>query len=343
MRRIVLAVVVGALGLGSTLAGGLVLASTSASTAPSPAELAEFAEIPPGLAAVYQAAAASCPGLPWPVLAAVGWVESRHGDGHVDPATGQVDPPIVGPALDGRDGRARLADPTSPDGYAHALGPLQVLPTTWAAWATLAPRRPTGATPDPQNAWDAAYTAARILCAGRPQVGDVAAALFAYNHSAAYVDAVLAKAAAYAGTARSDSSAQAVDPGPGRTFPGDPNTVVAAALGQLGVPYVWGGHSPGVALDCSGLVVVAYRAAGIALPRTTFEQVAYGVTVPVADLAAGDLLFARGGEPAHDLGHVALYLGDGLEVVAPHTGDVVRVHPVPYASIQLARRVLTGP
>lgn len=340
MRRVVLAVALGTLALGSTLAGGLVLAGTAAVTAPSPAALAE---IPPGLLAVYQDAAATCPGLPWPVLAAVGWIESRHGDGHVDVATGQVAPPVVGPALDGRDGRARITDPTSLDGYAHALGPLQILSTTWATWATLAPGRPADATPDPQNAWDAAYTAARILCAGRSQLRDVRAALFAYNHSAAYVDAVLAKAAAYAGAAPADGAATVVDPGPGRTFPGDPNTVVAAALSQLGVPYVWGGDTPGVALDCSGLVLVAYRAAGVALPRTTFEQVTYGVTVPLAALAPGDLLFTRGGQPTHDLGHVALYLGDGLEVVAPHTGDVVRVQPVPYAAIQLARRILTGP
>src|SRR5437660_1111491 len=150
MKRVVLTVAVGVVGLGSTLAGGLVAAGTAASTAPSVAALGEIA---PGLLAVYQDAATTCPGLPWPVLAAIGWVESRHGIGHVDPATGQVTPPIVGPALDGRDGRALVIDPASADGYAHALGPMQILPATWIRWATLAPGRPTGAAPDPQNAW----------------------------------------------------------------------------------------------------------------------------------------------------------------------------------------------
>src|SRR5205823_2394985 len=79
----------------------------------------------------------------------------RQGDGHVDPGTGQVAPPVVGPALDGGDGRALVIDPASADGYAHALGPMQILPTTWTRFATLAPGRPAGAIPDPQNAWDA--------------------------------------------------------------------------------------------------------------------------------------------------------------------------------------------
>src|SRR5438045_1181265 len=64
-------------------------------------------DIPPDLLAVYQAAAASCSGLDWEVLAAVGWVESHHADGRADPATGDVRPPIYGPPLDGRDGRGR--------------------------------------------------------------------------------------------------------------------------------------------------------------------------------------------------------------------------------------------
>ncbi|MGH9178898.1 MAG: hypothetical protein ACRD0N_10145, partial [Acidimicrobiales bacterium] len=79
------------------------------------------AEIPPGLVEIYQGAAAACEGLPWQVIAAVFWAESRHGQGRVDPATGNVWPPIVGPALDGRPGFAAIADASSPDGWARAL------------------------------------------------------------------------------------------------------------------------------------------------------------------------------------------------------------------------------
>src|SRR5690242_15948497 len=131
MKRVVVGLGVGALALASTVTGGLVVAGTAASSGPASAALGE---IPPGLLTVYEQAADACGGLPWSVLAAVGWVESRHGAGHVDPATGQVDPPIYGPALDGRNGRALVAHPTSADGFAHALGPMQILPSTWATY-----------------------------------------------------------------------------------------------------------------------------------------------------------------------------------------------------------------
>jgi cell wall-associated NlpC family hydrolase len=342
VKGAVAALAVGIAGLLALFGGVGVLAGVGVAVDTSAPSVVALAEIPPELLAVYGAAAATCPGLPWPVLAAVGWVESRHGDGHVDPATGDVRPPIIGPALDGRDGRALVTDATSPDGYAHAEGPMQFLPGTWSTWATLAPRRPPGATPDAQNAWDAVYGAARMLCGGHQQLADVRAALFAYNHSNAYVDAVLAKAATYAGDATSGGSNLA-NPAPGATFAGDGRAVVAYALTQLGVPYVWGGTTPGVALDCSGLVLVSYRAVGIALPRTTFEQATVGVTVALADLQPGDLLFFHGGQPPHDLGHVTIYVGNGQMISAPHTGAVVTVEPAPLAEAQLARRVLTGP
>ena len=320
-------------------AGGDVLAGVDLALAPVAPSAAALTEITPGLLRVYQEAAGTCPGLPWPVLAAIGWVESRHGDGHIDPATGQVTPPIFGPPLDGRDGRALVLDPSAPDGYVHALGPMQFLPSTWAVWATVAPGRPPTAAPDPQNAWDAIYSAARKLCGGQPALGDVETALLAYNPSAAYVVAVLAKAAAYTASAPADATVVA-DPGPGRTFVGDATVVMAFAVAQIGVPYVWGGTTPGVALDCSGLVLVSYRAAGVSLPRTTFEQATYGVSVALADLRPADLLFFRGGDPVHDLGHVGLYAGNGLMVDAPHTGATVRVEAVPYGSVQLARQIL---
>src|SRR5436190_6584399 len=77
-------------------------------------------EIPADLLPVYMSAALTCPGLPWQVLAAIGWVESRHADGRTDPATGEVVPPIVGPPLNGRHGLAAVPDATEADGWAHA-------------------------------------------------------------------------------------------------------------------------------------------------------------------------------------------------------------------------------
>ncbi len=154
-------------------------------------------DIPSSLVGVYVAAAGSCPGLPWSVLAAIGSIESRHGEGRVDPSTGDVLPPILGPALDGRSGFARIPDPQSGDGWAHAEGPMQFLPDTWRRWGRLAPGRPTGIVSSPNNAWDAIWTAAAYLCGSVGRVSDVRAAIRSFNHSDAYVNKVLAKAAEY--------------------------------------------------------------------------------------------------------------------------------------------------
>ncbi len=164
-----------------------------------------LSEIPPVLLRVYREAAVTCPGLPWTVLAAIGWTESHHGQGHVNPTTGDVRPIIQGPALDGRGGRAAIRDPAQPDGWARALGPMQFLSTTWATWGRTAPGR-TGP-PEVHNAFDAIYGAAAYLCGTAGRITDLRAAIFRYNHSQTYVDAVLAKAAAYAAVgSRGDGS-----------------------------------------------------------------------------------------------------------------------------------------
>ncbi len=168
------------------------------------------ADIPGGLLGVYVAAAGSCPGLPWTVLAAIGHSESRHAQGHADPATGDVEPPILGPALDGRPGFARIPDPTSSDGWAHAQGSMQFLPGTWRTWGRLAPGRPVGATPSPHNAWDAIWSAAALLCGTDGRISDLRAAILTYNHSNSYVDQVLAKAAEYEAAARAAATPVAV-------------------------------------------------------------------------------------------------------------------------------------
>lgn len=165
--------------------------------APEPPSPTAASEIPADLLPVYQGAAQTCSGLPWPVLAAIGWVESRHAGRRADPATGDVVPPIIGPALDGRPGFAAIPDPTQADGWAHALGPMQFLPRTWARWGTLAPGRPPGAVPTVQNAWDAIYSAAAKLCGGRDRLDDVPTAVLAYNRSKAYLEQIMAKAADY--------------------------------------------------------------------------------------------------------------------------------------------------
>ena len=94
------------------------------------------------------------------------------------------------------------------------------------------------------------------------------------------------------------------------------NAIVAAAESQLGVPYVWGGSTPGKALDCSGLVQYCYRQAGISLPHYSEDQAAGGRKVPLSEARPGDILWRPG--------HVAIYVGGDEYIHEPHTGDVCR-------------------
>jgi cell wall-associated NlpC family hydrolase len=98
--------------------------------------------------------------------------------------------------------------------------------------------------------------------------------------------------------------------------------VIAFARDQLGKPYVWGATGPD-SFDCSGLTQAAYKAAGINLPRTTWDQVNVGHRVSVDALQPGDLIFFYS-----DISHVGLYIGDGQMIHAPHTGTVVKIAPI---------------
>lgn len=94
--------------------------------------------------------------------------------------------------------------------------------------------------------------------------------------------------------------------------------IVQAAYSQLGVPYVWGGSEPGVGLDCSGLVQYCYSQAGISIPRYSGDIMSEGTIVD--DPQPGDICWKPG--------HVAIYIGNGQMIEAPHTGAVVRVASV---------------
>jgi cell wall-associated NlpC family hydrolase len=114
---------------------------------------------------------------------------------------------------------------------------------------------------------------------------------------------------------------------------------VALAEKYLGVPYVYGGSDPSKGLDCSGLVQLVYRQLGVNLPRTTYEMVKLGTPVDPSAMQPGDLVFSVGDKAHVANGHVGIYAGNGMYVVAPHTGDVVKVAPVP-KDITAVRRLL---
>ncbi|MDT7727378.1 MAG: peptidoglycan DL-endopeptidase CwlO [Actinomycetota bacterium] len=96
------------------------------------------------------------------------------------------------------------------------------------------------------------------------------------------------------------------------------------ALGEQGKPYVWGATGPN-SYDCSGLMLRAYEAAGITLPRVSRDQYKAGAMLPVADAQPGDLIFlATDPTDPTTIHHVAMYLGDGKIVEAQQTG--VPVH-----------------
>jgi cell wall-associated NlpC family hydrolase len=111
---------------------------------------------------------------------------------------------------------------------------------------------------------------------------------------------------------------------PVRSPAGAARQAVAFAMAQIGKPYVWGAAGPS-AYDCSGLVLAAYRSAGIFLPRVSRAQWYAGPHVGLGELAPGDLVFF-----AHDvrapstIHHVGIYIGGGAMVEAPYSGARVR-------------------
>ena len=115
---------------------------------------------------------------------------------------------------------------------------------------------------------------------------------------------------------------------PSSSFPAPPpnsraDIAVRAAMSFLGVPYVWGGASRS-GVDCSGLIMLAYEAAGVNLPHYSGAQYADTVRVPLSDIQPGDLLFYgyNGDE------HVAMYVGNGQMIEAETTGTNVLITPI---------------
>ncbi|WP_435845843.1 NlpC/P60 family protein [Streptomyces huasconensis] len=140
------------------------------------------------------------------------------------------------------------------------------------------------------------------------------------------------------GTGSGSGSAPGTDTGSGSGPGSDPGSTdggyatkaakaIAFAEAQIGKPYVWGATGPD-SYDCSGLTQDAWKAAGITLPRTTWDQVKAGTTVKTADAKPGDLVFFY-----DDISHVGIYIGGGKMIHAPKPGAKVRVESIFYMPI----------
>ncbi|WP_405647546.1 NlpC/P60 family protein [Streptomyces sp. NBC_00019] len=127
-------------------------------------------------------------------------------------------------------------------------------------------------------------------------------------------------AAAEESASSSSSSSEASD----SSYATKAEKALAFARSQVGKPYVWGATGPD-SYDCSGLTQAAWNAAGISLPRTTYDQVNAGTTVTLANAQPGDLVFFY-----DDVTHVGIYIGNGKMIHAPKPGAYVREESIYY-------------
>ncbi|MFI0422411.1 C40 family peptidase [Spongiactinospora sp. 9N601] len=238
-------------------------------------------------------------GVQWNVLAGVGKRETNHG-------------------------RSRLPGVQSGTNSAGAAGPMQFLISTWGGKSKIKiPSRFNGYASDGDgdgwadvyNPADAILGAARMLKRnGAPE--DLRRALFTYNRAWWYVDQVLALARGYAKDGEVKRPPEAdpmcdqtmVDAAQGEVL----KKIIDYALAQRGKPYRWGGTGPD-AFDCSGVIYMAYRNAGLTIPRTTFVQWPFGVRVKDGDEQPGDLVYFNSGPGtrADSPGHVGLVVSKG--------------------------------
>jgi peptidoglycan DL-endopeptidase CwlO len=138
----------------------------------------------------------------------------------------------------------------------------------------------------------------------------------------------VAHSTAVRGSSGSDAFANVPLPPPS----GRAAAAIAFARAQLGKPYVYAASGPD-SYDCSGLTMAAWGAAGVSLPHYSGAQYDMLPKVPLSAMQPGDLVFWGGGGSQH----VGIYIGGGLMIHAPHTGDVVKIAPVYGSPVGAAR------
>jgi len=98
------------------------------------------------------------------------------------------------------------------------------------------------------------------------------------------------------------------------------NQFVETAATYIGIPYVWAGDRPSTGFDCSGFTQYVFAQHGVGLPHYSGYQAQMGIPVNLEEIQTGDLVAF--GFPVH---HVGIYIGDGLFIHAPRTGDVIKI------------------
>jgi cell wall-associated NlpC family hydrolase len=259
-------------------------------------------------------------GVPWPILAGIGKVESNDGQSNLPGvhsganAFGAAGPMQIG--IEGAAGNVWGGAPAHP-----AAEQVSGVATDENGDGTASVYEPA----------DAIAGAAKYLV--RAGVLDnVEGAIFAYNHLESYVQAVLGWANTYSaggftvGPVSVDAAPQCLTGSGSSQAPNEAAaTAVAFAEAQLGKPYQWGGTGPD-AFDCSGLVMMAYRAASVSIPRTSEDQWSWGPQVPASQAEPGDLAFFAGSDGTQtNPGHVGIVIGKGLMIEAYATGFPIRI------------------
>jgi peptidoglycan DL-endopeptidase CwlO len=272
-------------------------------------------------------------GVPWVILAGIGMVETD-------------------------DGRSNLPGVHSQSNAFGAAGPMQIgiggaSGNTWGgAPVHPASEKVSGVASDgDNNGTDSVYDPADAIAGAAKYLlehgvlDNPQQAIFAYNHLESYVQTVLFYAGKYASGGYTVSpvtldAAPTCLPGVGQVTAGGPphtpsaivTTVIAYAEAQLGKPYLWGGTGPD-AFDCSGLVMMAYRQAGIFLLRTSQDmwaaaQALHRTYTNMSEAEPGDLVFFAGSDGTTlSPGHVAMVIGGGKMVEAYATGFPIRIAP----------------
>lgn len=122
------------------------------------------------------------------------------------------------------------------------------------------------------------------------------------------------------------------EPDPTPAPSGGADVAIAKAYTFIGVDYVWGGESYS-GVDCSGLAMLSWAAAGVSLTHSSRAQYWEGTHVSLDSVQPGDLIFWSSDGSAGSIYHVAIYLGNDQMIEAPTFGVPVRVTGVRYSGI----------